>query len=235
MSTPPGGSQPAAAKPSAVPATAWVRTALAPRMDVAAFQWPWDIASKGADHLSAHQEVANDLASGGQAIVNSAQGPGIVGAVSSKPSSTASTSQVLDDGLFSQALASVRSDHMLRTVFIGWAGGAQVGLFGGGGGGGVAYDILDRSDQAAVTYGLFSIGIGAQAGAGLLLGAMSRRPHDLNASTAVWEFGASLLGVGALVSVIMSDEDLSLIGITINVSVGGGFSSATGYGSISAG
>jgi hypothetical protein len=203
-----------------------------PRPAAAGFQWPWDIASAGARNLRDHTGAAEALASGARAVADSAQGPGIVAAVAASPGNSGATDQVLNNGLFTSAINNVRADQLLRTMYIGWAGGAQVGIFGGGGGTGVAYDIVDRSNRAAVGYGMFKLGIGAQVSTGLLVGAMTRDPGSLRDSTAVFEFGASLIGVGALVQVIMSDNDLSLIGFTLNVGVGAGFSSATGYGSI---
>jgi hypothetical protein len=214
---------------------AMLRTALTAKPAVAAsFQWPWDIAKRGAEYFSQVGGVAQSLTSAGQAITSSPNGASAISSIASGPTDSANTNQVLNNGLFTSALDSVKADQLLRTVFIGWAGGAQVGLFGGGGGSGVAYDIIDHSNQAAVTYGMFKLGIGAQISTGLLLGAMSSAPPALNDSTAAWEFGASLMGIGAFVSVIMSDSNLDLIGFTVNIGVGGGYSSATGYGSISA-
>jgi hypothetical protein len=211
-----------------------LRTALTAKPSVAAtFQWPWDIAKRGGEYFSQVGGVAQSLTSAGQAIASSPGGAGAIASIASGPTNSANTNQVLNNGLFTSALDSVRADQLLRTVFVGWAGGAQVGLFGGGGGSGVAYDVIDHSNQAAVTYGMFKLGIGAQISTGLLLGAMSDEPSSMNHSTAVWEFGATLIGIGAFFAVLMTD-DLDLIGFTVNVGVGGGYSSATGYGSISA-
>jgi hypothetical protein len=212
-----------------------LRAALAARPGLAAsFQWPWDIAKRGGEYFSQVGGVAQSLTSAGHAIATSPDGASAIASIASGPTNSANTDQVLNNGLFASALDSVKADQLLRTVFIGWAGGAQVGLFGGGGGGGVAYDVIDHSNEAAVTYGMFKLGIGAQISTGLLVGAMSDEPHSLNHSTAVWEFGATLLGIGAFFAVVMTDSNLDLIGFTVNVGVGGGFSSATGYGSISA-
>lgn len=212
-----------------------LRTALTAKPAVAAaFQWPWDIAKRGGEYFSQVGGVAQSLTSAGQAITSSPGGASAIASIAGGPTDSGNTNQVLNDGLFTSALDSVKADQLLRTVFIGWAGGAQVGLFGGGGGSGVAYDVIDHSNQAAVTYGMFKLGIGAQISTGLLLGAMSHAPPALNDSTAAWEFGATLIGIGAFFAVIMSDSDLGLIGFTVNVGVGGGYSSATGYGSISA-
>jgi hypothetical protein len=128
----------------------------------------------------------------------------------------------------------VKADDLLRSPFIGWAGGAEIGPVGGGGGAGVAYDELDTSQRAAVTYGAFTIGIGVRASTGLLVGAMTRAPRELNASTADFEFGATLAGIGAYVSVVMEERSLDLIGFTLNVGIGGGLDTVTGYGKISA-
>jgi hypothetical protein len=196
------------------------------------WQWPWDIASKGAEYFRQVGGVASSLMSAGQAVSSSSGGA--VSAVSSGPTDPANTDQVLNNGLFAPALNAVKADQLLRTVFIGWAGGAQVGIFGGGGGGGVAYDEIDHSNRKAVSYGMFKLGIGAQISTGLLLGAMTGAPGSLNDSTAVWEFGATLVGIGGFFAVIMTLSSLDLIGFTVNIGVGGGYSSATGYGSISA-
>jgi len=212
-----------------------LRTALAAKPGVAAaFQWPWDIAKRGGEYFSQVGGVAQSLTSAGHAIASSPSGASAIASIAGGPTNGANTNQVLDNGLFTSALDSVKADQLLRTVFIGWAGGAQVGLFGGGGGSGVAYDVLDQSNQAAVSYGMFKLGIGAQISTGLLLGAMSDEPGALNHSTAVWEFGATLVGIGAFFAVLMTDSHLDLIGFTVNVGVGGGYSSATGYGSMSA-
>jgi hypothetical protein len=195
------------------------------------WQWPWVIAEKGGQYFEQISDVASSLMSGGQAV--SASSAGAVAAVASGPTNPANTDQVLNNGLFASALNSVQADQLLRTVFIGWAGGAQVGIFGGGGGGGVAYDEINHSNRSGVTYGMFKVGIGAQISTGLLLGAMTNTPGALNDDTAVWEFGATLAGIGGFFAVIMSQSSLDLIGFTVNIGVGGGYSSATGYGSIS--
>ena len=208
-----------------------LKAALGPEPSAAAIAWPWDIASKGASYFSQVSGVAQSLMSAGNAVAGSS--PGAVAAVGSDPKNPSNTDQVLDNGLFTSALNSVQADQLLRSVFIGWATGAEVGFFGGGGGGGVAYDEIDHSNRAAVTYGMFKVGIGAQVSTGLLLGAMTSEPGQLNHSTAVWEFGATLAGIGGFFAVMMT-SDLDLIGFTVNIGVGAGFSSATGYGSISA-
>jgi hypothetical protein len=214
--------------------SAQLRTALGGTAADIEWQWPWDIASKGAGYLTQVTSVAESLMSAGQAVSSSASGAGAVAAVASGPTNPSNTDQVIDNGLFAPALNSVKADQLLRTVFVGWAGGAQVGIFGGGGGGGVAYDEIDHSNRAPVTYGMFKVGIGAQISTGLLVGAMTAEPHDLSDSTAVWETGATLVGIGGFFAVIMTLSSLDLIGFTVNIGVGGGFSSATGYGSISA-
>lgn len=209
-----------------------VRAMRKPSAMAAAFQWPWDIANAGAGHLGNHGSAVGALADGGGKVVNSPSGSSIVNALSGGPTDPANTDKVLNNGLFSDTLNSVRADRLLRTVFIGWSTGVQAGLMGGGGGSGVAYDILDTSDRAAVGFGTFNIGIGAQAGAGLLLGAMTAQPHNLNFSTCVWQFGASL-AVSALVMVVMNSSDLSLVGFGLNLGGGAGLSSSVGYGSMS--
>ncbi|WP_448627745.1 hypothetical protein [Geodermatophilus sp. URMC 64] len=202
-------------------------------LEVGTFQWPWDIASKGGHYFSDHGGVLDTLTSSGRAVTNSPSGANAASAVAANPTSSAATDQVLNNELFGPALDSVKADQLLRTVYIGWAGGAQVALFGGGGGAGVAYDELDHGNRRAVTYGAFAVGIGGQVTTGLLVGAMSREPGDLNSGICLYQFGAALVGIGVLVSVVMNDADLSLIGFTINLGVGGGFSSGTGYGKIS--
>lgn len=199
----------------------------------AAFQWPWDIAGAGAGHLKNHGSAVNALVDGGSKVVGSPGGSDIVNAVSSDPTNPANTDRLLSNGLFSNALDSVKADQLLRTVFIGWSTGAQVGLVGGGGGSGVAYDIVDQSDRSAVSFGSFDIGIGGRISGGLLLGAMTAPPHGLNFSTNVWQFGASMV-VSVAVMVIMNSADLSLVGFALNLGGGVGMSSSTGYGSISA-
>ena len=206
-----------------------------PRTEAAqlgSFHWPWTIASKGAEHLSQHSPVTDTLAKSGNAVATSPAGPGIVSAIGSGPTNSANTDRMLNDGLFTDALNSVKADRLLRTMFIGWAGGAQVGIVGGGGGSGVAYDIVNSRDKVGIGYSSFNLGIGARAGTGLLVGAMSWQPRELHASTQIWEFGASLVGIGANVCVIMDSDDLQLIGFTLNLGVGVGLSSSTGYGSI---
>lgn len=214
-------------------APAVLRDALGASPATAMFQWPWDIARKGGSYFSQLGDVVKALTSAGQAVVGSSSGPGIVAAVASGPTDPSNAGQVLGNSLFGPALAAVKADQLLRSAFVGWATGAQVGLFGGGGGAGVASDIVDPGSRSGVHYGLFKLGLGAQITTGLLVGAMTRAPNELNDSTATFEFGATLVGIGAFVSVIMSDADLDLIGFTINLGVGGGFSSSTGYGSIS--
>jgi hypothetical protein len=50
----------------------------------------------------------------------------------------------------------------------------------------------------------------------------------------VWSLGASIIGIGVFIQVIMRDSDLGLIGFGLNLGGGAGASSATGYGKISA-
>lgn len=204
-----------------------------PAASAATFQWPWDIASAGAGHLKNHGAAVNALVDGGNKAVSAPSGSGIVAAVSGGPTNPANTNKLLNDGLFSQALNTVRADRLLRTVFIGWATGAQIGFVGGGGGSGVAYDIIDHSDLAAVSFGSFNLGIGGRVGGGLVLGAMTAQPHQLNFSTCVWQFGASM-AVSVAVMVIMNSDDLSLVGFGLTLGGGVGLSSSTGYGKISA-
>jgi hypothetical protein len=196
------------------------------------FQWPWAIADAGATFLSAHTDAITSLTTGGNALISSPNGASIVAAVASGPTNPANTGQVMSDGIFSNALNGVKADQLLRTVLIGWSSGAQVGLVGGSGGTGVAYDIIDESIQSAVHYGSFNLGIGAHIGVGLVLGAMTEQPAALSYSTCVWSFGASLVGIGVFVSVLMKSSDLSLIGFGLNLGGGAGASSTTGYGSI---
>jgi hypothetical protein len=210
------------------------RAVATPSMGVSAFQWPWAIASAGANNLAGHTGAIDALASGGSGVVKSSDGPSIVAAVSGGPTNAANTNKVLNDGIFSQAINGVKADQLLRTMFIGWSSGAQIGLFGGNGGSGVAYDIIDRSNTAGINYGSFNLGIGGQVTIGLLVGAMTAQPRSLNDNTCVWQFGASIVGIGALVSVIMKSSDLSLIGFTLNLGGGVGISSSVGYGGMSA-
>ncbi len=210
---------------------------LAPTVDSATstqldFQWPWSIAAAGATFLSAHTNAITSLTSGGNALLSSPEGASIVAAVASGPTDPTNTGQVMADGLFSNALNDVKADQLLRTVLVGWSSGAQVGVLGGSGGTGVAYDIIDESIQSAVHYASFNLGIGAHIGVGLVLGAMTHEPSMLNDSTCVWSFGASLVGIGVFVSVLMTSSDLSLIGFGLNLGGGAGASSTTGYGSI---
>ncbi|WP_454728780.1 hypothetical protein [Cellulosimicrobium protaetiae] len=200
----------------------------------ATFQWPWDIARRGGEHFAQVAGVASALAAGAQAVAGSPGGPGIVAAVLADPTSSASTDQVLDSGMFGPAIDAVRADSLLRTLFVGWSAGAQVGLLGGGGGSGVASDVVDRDVSTPVSYGQFKLGVGAQVTAGLLVGALSVDTAHLDGSTCVFEFGAGLVGIGTFVQVIMTDG-LDLIGFTLNVGAGGGLASSTGYGSISSG
>jgi hypothetical protein len=211
-----------------------LRDALGPAPAAATFQWPWDIASAGGQFFSQVSGVASALAGSASAVVTSPGGAGIVSGISGSPTNPSETNQMLNSGLFAPALNAVKADSLLRATFIGWSMGAQVGVFGGGGGSGVATDVVLSSSNASVTYGTFKLGIGAQITAGLLVGAMAREPAALNASTCVFEFGAGLLAAGTFVAVIM-DDDLNLIGFTINIGAGGGVSTSTGYGSISAG
>jgi len=197
-----------------------------------AFHWPWDMVKRGAEHMGQHQEASNSLTKSGYAVASSPNGSGIVAAIGSAPTNSANTDQVMNNGLFTDALNSVKADRLLRTMFVGSAGGAQVGLFGGGGGSGVAYDVLSPSDRAGVGYSSFNLGAGAQAGGGLLVGAMVRQPRQLNTSTQVWSFGAALVGLGASVSVLMDSDNLDLVGFTLNLGGGFGASSSIGWGSI---
>ncbi|TWP36164.1 hypothetical protein [Leekyejoonella antrihumi] len=200
----------------------------------ATFQWPWDIAKKGGELFSQVSGVASTLASSAQSVVTSPSGATILANVAADPRNSTNTEQVLNSGLFGPAINAVKADSLLRTMFIGWSGGAQVGLFGGGGGSGVASDLINPNAKSPVGYGMFKLGIGAQVTVGLLVGAMAVEPAQLNSSTCVFEFGAGLMGIGTFVQVIMTDR-LDLLGFTVNVGAGGGLSSATGYGSISAG
>jgi hypothetical protein len=200
---------------------------------VGAFQWPWDIASAGARHLQSHGPAVNALVDGGSKVVASPSGASIVNAVSSGPTNPANTDQFLKDGMFADALNSVKADELLRTVFIGWSTTVQVGLFGGGGGNGVAYDIIDQSNRVGVGFTSFNLGVGAGGNVGLLLGAMSAPPRDLNYSTNVWQFGAAM-AVSVAVTVIMNNSDLSLVGFGLGLGGGVGLASSVGYGSISA-
>ena len=167
-------------------------------------------------------------------VISSPSGPSILNSVSGDPTNPANTDKILNNGMFSGALNSVKADQLLRTVFIGWSSGAQVGFLGGGGGTGVAYDIIDQSNRASVSFGSFNLGIGASANAALLLGAMTAQPHDLNFSTCVWQVGASLAAVSVILMVIMNDADLSLVGFGLNLGGGVGLASSSGYGKISA-
>ncbi len=196
------------------------------------FQWPWNIAKEGAKHLGRHGASVTELVKSGSAVATSPQGASTVAAVKSQPTSTAATDKVLDNGLFGPAIDSVRADDLLRTVLVGFAGGAQFGVAGGGGGAGVATDVVDSSSRAGVKYGEFDLGIGGKISAGLVVGAMSEQPSALNHSTCVWAFGASL-GASVYVEVIMRSKDLSLIGFALNLGGGAGAASTTGYGSIS--
>ena len=197
------------------------------------FQFPWNIASAGAKHLKNNTSAISSLVSGGSKVVTSSNGPSIVAGISSKPTNPTNTNKVLNDGLFSGAIDAVKADELLRTVFIGFATDAQIGPIGGGGGTGVAYDIVTQSNYSAVEYSTFKIGIGGKVSTGLIVGAMSVEPSNLNFSTCVWDFGATIAAVGVLVQVIMRSSDLSLIGFGLNLGGGLGISSSTGYGSIS--
>lgn len=210
-----------------------LHAALGPTPLGATFQWPWDIASAGGRYFSSVSTVATSLAGAAQAFSGSPQGPAILSRVTADPTDIAAAQAARDAGIFGAALDAVKADSLLRTTFLGWSMGAQVGLFGGGGGSGVATDLVNPATSASVTYGMFKLGIGAQVAGGLLVGAMARAPAELNASTCVFEFGAAILGAGALVCVIM-DDNLGLIGFTVNIGAGAGLASSTGYGSISA-
>lgn len=198
------------------------------------FQWPWDIASKGGSYFSQVSGVASALTTGIQSVVAGPGGAGIASAVLADPTSSAASNQVLDSGLFTDAIDAVTADTLLRTMFVGWSTGVQVGLMGGGGGSGVATDVVDQSTSAPVSYGQFKLGLGAQVTAGLLVGALAVDASHLDTSTCVFEFGAGLMGIGTFVQVIMTD-DLDLIGFTLNVGAGGGVASSTGYGSFTLG
>ncbi len=215
------------------PAHAELMKTVGARARVGAFQWPWDITAAGARHLQSHGPAVNALVDGGSKVVASPSGSSIVNAVSSDPTNPANTDQFLNNGMFTDALNSVKADELLRTVFIGWSTNVQVGLFGGGGGSGVAYDIIDQSNRAGVSSSWFNLGVGGGGYVGLLLGAMSAQPHGLNYSTNVWQVGASL-AVSVAVMVIMNNADLSLVGFGLGLGGGVGLSSSVGYGSISA-
>lgn len=204
----------------------------APAAALGTFQWPWDIARKGGEYFSQVSGAASALTSAGSAVVGSPGGSQIVAAVTSDPKNSANTDQLLDNGLFGPAIDAVKADSLLRTMFIGFSGGAQVGLFGGGGGNGVASDVVTPTTKSPVSYGQFKLGIGAQVSAGLLVGALAVEPSQAHGSTCTFEFGAGLVGIGTFVQVIMTDH-LDLIGFTINIGAGGGFASSVGYGSIS--
>jgi len=199
----------------------------------AAFQWPWDIASAGATFLGRHLPAVSALVEGGNKIAGSPSGSSIVGSVSNGPTDPTNTDKILNNGIFADSLNAVKSDQLLHTVFIGWSAGAQVGFLGGGGGSGVAYDIINQSDRATVGFSSFNLGIGAGIRAGLLLGAMTVPPHQLNYSTCVWQAGASL-AVSVLVTVMMNSSDLSLVGFGLTLGSGIGLSTSSGYGSITA-
>ncbi|PJI93669.1 hypothetical protein [Luteimicrobium subarcticum] len=198
------------------------------------FQWPWTIAQRGAEHLSGSDGVISGLVSGGNAVLTSPAGPGIVAAIKASPTDPSVTDAVLDDGLFGPALDAVRADQLLRTLFIGFGGGGQGGLVGGAGGSGVAYDVLAPADRTAVSYQQFNLGVGATVSVGLVVGAMSRQPGMLTDDTCVWSFGASM-GASVFVQVVMRSDDLSLIGFLVSLGGGVGLASTSGYGSISAG
>jgi hypothetical protein len=189
--------------------------------------WPWEIAKKGGEYFGQHVTAATSLAKAGQGL----QGSAAVSALSSNAKNPANTDQVFNNGIFSNALNSVKADDLLRTVFIGWAASTQVGIFGGGGGAGVVYDITDPSHKSPASYGSGGIGLGARVSTGLILGAFSRPPGQLDSSTAVFEFGAGIAGIGALIGVIMN-LDLHFLGFTLIVGLSAGFSGATGYGKI---
>jgi hypothetical protein len=178
---------------------------------------PWDIEAAGAKHLAGHGSALRAIVDAGAKVLGSPSGSSIVTSVSSSPTDPANTGKILKNGIFKDALNAVKADRLLRTVFIGWSTGTQVGLAGGGGGTGVAYDIIDFSNRAAIIFGSFDIGIGGNIGAGLLLGAMTAEPHHLNHQTCVWKFGVSMM-VGVIVMVIMKNSDLSLVGFGLQSS-----------------
>ena len=86
--------------------------------------------------------VASSLTCAATAVVGSPTGRQIVAKVSNDPKSSANTDHVLGKGLFGRVIDAVKADSLLRTIFIGFSGGAQVGPFGGGGGSGVASDVV---------------------------------------------------------------------------------------------
>lgn len=196
------------------------------------FQWPWTIAWEGASYLDRNMPAVSGLVSGGSAVLGSAAGADVLAAVQSRPTDPAATDEVLGNGLFGPALDALKADDLLRTVLIGYSTGAQVGLMGGSGGSGVAYDILTPTARNGVSYSEFSLGVGGKFSAGLVVGAMTQPPADLNHATCVWSVGASL-GVSAAFHVIMKSEDLSLVGFAVDLGGGAGIASTSGYGSIS--
>ena len=219
---------------SLAPLQAALSAAQTGHAQVGTFQWPWEIARRGGQYFSQLSGTASALTSAATAVIGSPAGGQIVAAVSGDPKNSANTDQVLDNGLFGPAIDAVKADSLLRTMFIGFSGGAQVGLVGGGGGNGVASDVVSPTTKAPISYGEFKLGIGAQVSAGLLVGAMAVQPSHLSTSTCTFEFGAGLVGIGTFVQVLMTDN-LDLLGFTVNVGAGGGFSSAVGYGSLTMG
>lgn len=190
--------------------------------------WPWEIAKRGGAYFGQHVSAATQLASAGSKLSGSAA----ANAVSSGAGNPANTDQVLNSGIFGPAINAIRADQLMRTVLIGWSGGAQVGLFGGDGGGGVVYDVAQPSQKVGGSWGSGGVGIGAQVVTGLALGAFTRPPGGLHSSTAVFDFGVGLAAVGAKVSVIM-DLDLNFLGFVLVAGISVGISSSTRYGSIS--
>lgn len=190
--------------------------------------WPWEIAKQGGEYFGQHISAATQLASAGSSLSGSAA----ANAVSSGAENPANTDQVFNSGIFGPALNAVKADQLMRTVLIGWAGGAQVGIFGGGGGGGVVYDIAAPAQKTGGSWGSGGVGIGVQAATGLALGAFTRPPGSLHSNTAVFDFGAGLAGIGAKISVIM-DLDLNFLGFALVAGISVGISSSTSYGSIS--
>lgn len=189
--------------------------------------WPWDIAKRGGEYFSQHISAATSLANAGSQLSGSAAAK----AVSSGAENPSNTDQVFNSGIFGPALNNVKADQLLRTVLIGWAGGAEIGIFGGDGGGGVVYDIAAPSQKSGGSWGSGGVGIGAQVVTGLALGAFTKPPGQIHSNTAVFDFGAGLAGIGAKISVIM-DLDLHFLGFVLIAGISVGISSSTRYGSI---
>ena len=156
------------------------------------FQWPWSIAWEGASHLDHNMAAVSGIVAGGSAVLGSASGADILAAVRTRPTDPQATDEVLGNGLFGPALDAIKADDLLRTVLVGFSTGAQIGLMGGSGGSGVAYDLLTPSERHGVRYEEFSLGIGGKVSAGLVVGAMTQPPAELNHGTCVWSVGASL-------------------------------------------